>query len=222
MQPDEKKCPLCGEIIKTSAVKCRFCGEFLDKARQGAADPMPASPLNGSGPAQTADGKVYFKGTVSKIELLGPALYGLAVLVLAIAVAALAKKHLSAPHSSGLKMAYYFSGGIVLCWLVYFMAKYTAWKSRLYLVTTERVECETGLLNKTIESFDLLRVRDIRFDQTITQKMLGVGSVSFFTADRGKPPLVLGPITNARKLYDTMKEVQINTDRKRGVVRIES
>jgi hypothetical protein len=37
--PDTQPCPYCGEQIKASAVKCRFCGEFLDE--EPAAAPPP-------------------------------------------------------------------------------------------------------------------------------------------------------------------------------------
>ena len=30
MEQDTKKCPYCGEVIKSTAKKCRFCGEWLD------------------------------------------------------------------------------------------------------------------------------------------------------------------------------------------------
>jgi uncharacterized membrane protein YvbJ len=33
-----KKCPFCAEEIQDEAVKCRFCGEFLDKSAKQMAD----------------------------------------------------------------------------------------------------------------------------------------------------------------------------------------
>lgn len=37
----DRPCPYCGEMIKANAIKCRFCGEFLDE-RGGQAAVVPA------------------------------------------------------------------------------------------------------------------------------------------------------------------------------------
>lgn len=54
MGPDEKLCPFCAEVIKSAAVKCRWCGSDLDDAEVvSEPDPSPTPPVEGSGSGQS-------------------------------------------------------------------------------------------------------------------------------------------------------------------------
>ena len=50
------------------------------------------------------------------------------------------------------------------------------------VVSGEHLRYECGLVSKTIRTVELIKVQDIRVDQTLGQRMLGVGDLSLETA----------------------------------------
>ena len=47
-EPETKVCPFCSESIRSNAVKCRFCGEFVDGRERAVKEekPVPSGPSN--------------------------------------------------------------------------------------------------------------------------------------------------------------------------------
>ncbi len=49
-------------------------------------------------------------------------------------------------------------------------------------VTGDKLRYETGLLSKTIRTIQLSKVQDVRIDQTLSQRLMGIGTLSIETA----------------------------------------
>ena len=75
-----------------------------------------------------------------------------------------------------------------------------------YTLSATRIEVERGLLSKRVESIDLWRVRDVVLDQGLLQRLRGTGRVTLHSSDRVEPVLVIGPIAEARPLFDELRE----------------
>jgi len=94
-------------------------------------------------------------------------------------------------------------------------------KKNKYRISNYRIDHEQGLLSKRIDTIELWHVDDVRMDQSITDRILGVGTISIHSNDATSPDLKLRSLPNPRQIFDQVKQRVIAVKRQRGVLKID-
>ncbi len=68
---------------------------------------------------------------------------------------------------------------ITFCWLA---AKVVTWRSRLLVITTNRVIYRWGVVRRTGREIPLERVQDVTYHQTLLERLVGAGSLTIESA----------------------------------------
>jgi membrane protein YdbS with pleckstrin-like domain len=219
MIEDGKKCPFCGEMIKLEAIKCRYCGEKIETPLGGQLADAEIARQTAQGHAVRTDTEVFFEGKVSRIDLVGPTVGAILGIIVAILFGVIGSNTVG--DSDLAKILTLFGIVVALTALIYWFYMWLKWKNTVYRITNDRIEKEWGILAKSITNMDLWRVQDLAFNQSLIQRILRLGNVHILSSDKDTPVIKLGPVHNARDLYNKLKKAQLEADRRRGVVHIE-
>ena len=103
--------------------------------------------------------------------------------------------------------------GVPLLMYRYLRTVTTCWE-----ITTERIESHTGILSKNIESLEMWRIVDVRFTQTILDRILGEANVVLSTTDQSTPELILRGLPRPLLIYQQLKKASTAARVKHGVV----
>ncbi len=90
-----------------------------------------------------------------------------------------------------------------------------------YRISNYRIDHEFGLLSKTINTLELWHVEDIKFYQSLPDRILRVGTITVFSGDKTNPQLPLRSLPNPRPIYDSLKQRVIAVKRQRGVLKLD-
>ena len=76
-----------------------------------------------------------------------------------------------------------------------------------YAVKDQRLYYTKGFFNTTEEELLLYRILDIKLNRTFGDKLVGVGTITLFTADKTHPKLDLTRIKKPKKIRDLLSKL---------------
>ena len=181
-----------------------------------AANVPPTSPAD-TAPHKPADDReeVYYEGTPLVRGHMGHViLYTFLGLLLIAAVVYMGYKHWS--------VVWWIKLGLVIAAIILFVVPILIVKRTRYRITNYRIDFERGWLSTTIDTMELWHVEDIKFHQSLLEKILGVGTVEIFSHDDTTPNLYMRGLPHARQLFTTLEQRIIAVKRQRGVLKVDS
>jgi uncharacterized membrane protein YdbT with pleckstrin-like domain len=88
----------------------------------------------------------------------------------------------------------------------YLLGHYLYRRSSKLRIGTHTIDIETGLLGRTIDTLQLWRVRDIEFEQSATERLLGIARIRVISHDEKQPTIVLGGIPGKKQLFLDLRD----------------
>jgi uncharacterized membrane protein YdbT with pleckstrin-like domain len=227
-----KNCPFCAEPIRPEAVKCRFCGEYLNTDLAQAAQAINTAPVSEqqTEQQQTQDSSLYIgrpslwamAPDVVKALCITALAYGFIKYPLEIWFDNMFKLQLSDAQTIAYGHYRILAGyGLIVLVALVLLLKALKLKMTRYEVTADRIEYSRGILDRRVDNLDMFRVIDLKLRRSILDIITGVGTVELITTDATDPRFTFGKVRRSRKLYDVIKNASLEADNRRSVFHLE-
>jgi hypothetical protein len=221
-------CPACQTDVPSGSIFCPKCG-----ARLNDGDPHIGARISAesAGPAgrdeQTAAGRLKEKLTASSApdnddqeELLWEGGYSPKAMFLHWIAAAVATVLLIVAIIFTLPfppLPIILGGLIVLAWLwPAFTLLYRRWGIG-YRLTSQRFIHERGILSRSTDRIEVIDIDDVSYQQSLVDRLVGVGTIKIESGDRTHPELVLRGIDDVKLVYDLIDSARRKERVRRGI-----
>ncbi len=227
-------CPSCGTDVVDSGVYCHKCGARLEatdsteavpgqpRASQPESEEPPSeAPAEEPGPRERVQQAIssrrsggeegeeeLWSGGYSPRDMHGTWIVFGAISVVAVAVG----------FWIGAWWLWWIVGiGVAGMWLYGLSILILRRLSVSYRLTNKRFFHERGILRRVTDRIEMIDMDDISVEQTIFDRMFGVGTVRITSSDRSHPILELRGIENPQHVAGIMDEGRLLERRRRGL-----
>ena len=90
-----------------------------------------------------------------------------------------------------------------------------------YRISNYRIDYERGVFSKDIDTLELWHVEDLKFHQSLPDRVLRIGGITVVSHDETTPRLLLRALPNPRPVFETLKQRIITVKRQRGVIKLD-
>ncbi|GAA2098570.1 hypothetical protein GCM10009841_11870 [Microlunatus panaciterrae] len=117
-------------------------------------------------------------------------------------------------HQVGLVVAAALAVLVVLLWSV---IPFLRWRTSTYTITNRRLITRRGIINRSGKDLPLMRINDVSYERSLTDRMLGCGTLNIQTAAEGGT-IVLSDVPDVERVHVAMTELLFGTSAHRPAV----
>ena len=90
-----------------------------------------------------------------------------------------------------------------------------------YKLTNQRLIITTGVFSRNMESIELYRIKDLKYEASFIQRIVGIGIIKLVSSDPMTPNIILGGFKNSISKLEELRIIVENCRISRGVREID-
>ncbi len=83
-----------------------------------------------------------------------------------------------------------------------------------YTITDERIRITEGFLGKARENVELIRIQDVDYSQTFSERILNLGDINIRSHDSSNPLVTLKNIKGPNEVYEILRRAVLHARKK--------